>query len=111
MPPNSDPPDLPLSHGRERGSGGEGSPVVVTATLPANVALHARPAAALVRAAGRFQATVTLSANGKQANAKSILAILALGATGGTEVTISATGEGAAEAARALADLIANLGA
>jgi phosphotransferase system HPr (HPr) family protein len=85
--------------------------VVVTATLPAGVALHARPAADLVRAAGRLKASVTLAANGKQANAKSILAVLALGATGGTDVTISATGEGAADAARTLADLIANLGA
>jgi len=64
-----------------------------------------------VRAAGTLQASVTLAANGKRANARSILAVLALGATGGAEVTVSATGEGAAEAARAIADLIATLGA
>ncbi len=85
------------------------APVVVTATLPAGVALHARPAADLVRAAGRFQAQVTVSVNGKQANARSILAILGLGATGGTELTLSATGPAAAEAAETLADVVANL--
>jgi phosphotransferase system HPr (HPr) family protein len=86
-------------------------PVVVTAALPAGVALHARPAADLVRAAGRLQVPVTIAANGRRANARSILEILALGATGGTELTISATGPGAAEAASTLAEVIAGLGA
>jgi phosphotransferase system HPr (HPr) family protein len=83
--------------------------VVVTVTLPDGVALHARPAADLVRAAGRLQATLTIAANGKRANARSILDVLGLGATGGTELTISAAGPGAAEAAASLAQTIAGL--
>ena len=47
--------------------------IVVTATLPADVALHARPAADLVRAASRLQVPVTIAANGKRAIARSIL--------------------------------------
>jgi phosphotransferase system HPr (HPr) family protein len=85
--------------------------VTVTARLPDGIALHARPAADLVRAAGRLQAAVTIEANGRRANAKSILEILALGATGGTELTIVASGPDAAGAANTIAEVIASLGA
>lgn len=79
------------------------------ARLPATVALHARPAGAFVRAAAAFAATIEVQANGRRANAKSILEILGLGADGGTELTISASGEDAAEAVAQLASLIAGL--
>jgi phosphotransferase system HPr (HPr) family protein len=85
--------------------------VVVTTALPPDIALHARPAADLVRAASRLATTVTIEANGRRANARSILEILGLGATGGTELTVSASGPDAAEAVTALAGVIANLGA
>src|SRR5215212_9285383 len=81
-------------------------PAGETAALPAGVALHARPAAELVRAAGRLAAMVTIEANGRRANATSILQMLGLGAVGGTELTIRATGPDAEEAARALAEVI-----
>jgi phosphotransferase system HPr (HPr) family protein len=77
--------------------------------LPATVALHARPAGAFVRAAASFAATIEVEANGRRANAKSILEILALGADGGTELAISASGEDAAEAVADLARLVAGL--
>ena len=76
------------------------------ATLPAQVALHARPAGALVRAASAFAADVFVSANGRRANAKSILDILALGAEGGVELLIDASGDDATEAAEHLALLV-----
>jgi phosphocarrier protein HPr len=84
--------------------------VVLTATLPAGVALHARPAADLVRAASRLPVPVTIAANGKRANARSILEVLAVGAVGGTELTLSAVGPGADAAVRALAEVITRLG-
>lgn len=77
--------------------------------LPETVALHARPAGALVRAAASFAATVEVQANGRTANAKSILEILGLGADGGTELAISASGDDAAEAVAHLASLITGL--
>jgi phosphocarrier protein HPr len=77
--------------------------------LPENVALHARPAGAFVRAAAMFSAAVEVQANGRRANAKSILEILGLGADGGTELAISASGEDAAEAVAELASLVAGL--
>jgi phosphotransferase system HPr (HPr) family protein len=74
--------------------------------MPPDVALHARPAGALVRAAAAFTAEIFVSANGRRANAKSILDILALGAEGGSEVVIDASGVDAAEAADHLARLL-----
>jgi phosphotransferase system HPr (HPr) family protein len=74
--------------------------------MPSGVALHARPAGALVRAAAVFSAEIFVSANGRRANAKSILDILALGAEGGAELLIDASGTDAAEAAGHLAELI-----
>jgi phosphocarrier protein HPr len=77
--------------------------------LPETVALHARPAGAFVRAAASFTATIEVEANGRRANAKSILEILGLGADGGTELAISASGEDAAEAVAHLASLVSGL--
>ena len=79
------------------------------ATLPAEVPLHARPAGTFVREAVRFDADVFVAANGKRANAKSILEVLALGATAGTELTLSASGDDAAEAVEQLATVVAGL--
>ena len=65
-----------------------------TATVPDGVALHARPAADLVRAAGALDRSIVLSLelNGKRANPRSILGILGLGATSGTTLGVSARG-------------------
>jgi phosphotransferase system HPr (HPr) family protein len=77
--------------------------------LPENVALHARPAGMFVREAARAAAEIRVEANGRIANAKSILDILALGATGGTELVISASGADAAEALERLSELVTSL--
>jgi phosphocarrier protein HPr len=60
--------------------------------------------------AGRLQTAVTIEANGRRANAKSILEILALGVVGDTELTIVASGPDAAGAVDAIAEVIASLG-
>lgn len=80
-----------------------------TVVLPEAVPLHARPAGTFVRAAAQFGAEVAVAANGKRANAKSILEVLALGAEGGTELTLSASGDDAADAVNQLAMLVAEL--
>lgn len=54
--------------------------------------LHARPAALFVKTASRFQSTITVRAGEKQVNAKSIVAVLTLGAKQGTTITITAEG-------------------
>jgi phosphocarrier protein HPr len=78
-----------------------------TVTLPADVALHARPAAQFVRTAVGFSADITVALNGREANAKSLLDILALGAEGGTELRLTASGDDAPVALDALRDCIA----
>jgi phosphocarrier protein HPr len=85
------------------------SPVERFATLPPDVALHARPAGVLVREATAFAAPIELRANGRSANAKSILEVLSLGVAGGGDVSIVASGDGASEAADRLVQVIADL--
>ena len=80
-----------------------------TVTLPQSVALHARPAATFVKTALRFRSRVTVGSNGKVADAKSILAVLALGATGGTLLRLSAEGEDAPDALAALTSCVSGL--
>jgi phosphocarrier protein HPr len=75
--------------------------------LPAGIDLHARPAAQLVRLAVGFSAEIAIAVNGRMANAKSLLAILALGATAGTPLRLTASGEDAAVALDALGECVA----
>jgi phosphocarrier protein HPr len=81
----------------------------VAVALPETVALHARPAANFVKTAMRFRSKVSVGVNGKSADAKSILAVLALGATGGTVLSLSAEGEDAEAALGALAACVSGL--
>ena len=83
--------------------------VEARATLPAGVALHARPAGRLVRAAAGFQTTVQVAVGARSASARSILALLALGAVGGTELVLTAEGPDAEPALAALVALIEGL--
>jgi phosphotransferase system HPr (HPr) family protein len=75
-------------------------------TLQHEAGLHARPAALFVKAASRFTSTITVQAGSKQANAKSIIQVLALGARQGTTVTINAEGADEADAVAALTALV-----
>jgi phosphocarrier protein HPr len=81
----------------------------IRVAMPAAVALHARPAANFVKTAMRFRSRVTVGVDGRVADAKSILAVLALGATGGTLLALSAEGEDATEALDALAACVTSL--
>ena len=80
-----------------------------TVALPEGVALHARPAAMFVKTALRFRSRLRVGSNGKVADAKSILAVLALGASGGTVLRLSAEGEDAPDALAALAGCVSAL--
>jgi phosphocarrier protein HPr len=55
--------------------------------------LHARPAGQVVQAAARYvDTTVELVADGRTADARSILAVMGLGAVAGSEVRVRAAG-------------------
>jgi phosphotransferase system HPr (HPr) family protein len=56
-----------------------------------------------VKLAGQFKSSVTLRGNGREANGKSILSVLALGASQGTQVQLDVAGEDAQSALPQLA--------
>ena len=68
--------------------------------------LHARPAGALAVAAGRFAAVISVTVDGRSADAKSVLGVMGLGATSGQHVTVSAAGDDAQEAVAALVAIL-----
>lgn len=68
--------------------------------------LHARPADMLVRLANRFRADVQVGKGGEWVDCKSILSVLTLGATQGTELSVTADGVDAEEALQAVTELI-----
>lgn len=68
--------------------------------------LHARPAARFVQAASRFQSRIAIEAEGRSADAKSLLAILGLALRPGTEIVLLAEG---ADDARAVDELTREL--
>jgi phosphocarrier protein len=68
--------------------------------------LHARAAARFVRAASQFRSRVTITKDGTTTDGKSILGILFLAATTGTEIVITASGEDENEAVHALSTLV-----
>jgi phosphotransferase system HPr (HPr) family protein len=71
-----------------------------------SVGLHARPAALFVQTANRFQSEITIQYGENRANAKSILEVLTLGASNAAEITISAQGDDAPQALKALEELV-----
>jgi phosphocarrier protein HPr len=70
--------------------------------------LHARATAKFVQCAERFNADVTITRSDETVGATSIMGILTLGASIGTTITLSATGEEALAALDALDALIAD---
>lgn len=72
--------------------------------------LHARAAAQLVRLAGKFRSRIILTRtdNNTSADAKSILSVLTLAATRGTELEIKIEGDDEAEAIKAIEELFAS---
>lgn len=79
-----------------------------TVTVNNRLGLHARPAMMLVEAAGKWKADITISRPDADLtiDGKSIMQLMMLAATQGTELTITACGEDADEAVRGLAELV-----
>lgn len=80
-----------------------------TIAITNDVGLHARPAAAFVKKAAEFDATITienLTRGGDPVNAKSVLSIFKAAVSQGHEVKIVADGPDEAGALSALVGLI-----
>jgi phosphotransferase system HPr (HPr) family protein len=77
----------------------------IAVVLPAN--LHARPAGQLARAAAGFTSAIQLEHGGRTVNPTGVLAVMGLGATAGSTVTVRAEGPDAEQAVTALTDILA----
>lgn len=70
--------------------------------------LHARAATKLVQTAGKFPCEVIVTGpDGESANAKSVMGVLLLCGSRGTEIEVEARGAQASEAVQAIGRLIA----
>lgn len=79
-------------------------------TITDELGIHARPAGLLVKLAAGFQSDITIVKDGKEANAKRIMALMGLSATKGTEITVKVEGPDEDDAAKAVEDFLkANL--
>jgi len=63
------------------------------------IGIHARPAGLLVKAAKAVSSKVVIKANGKQADATKLMAVMSLGVKHGNEITVEVTGDDEKEAA------------
>lgn len=70
--------------------------------------LHARAAAKFVTLASKFSSEITLQKNHQQVNGKSIMGVMMLAASKGTELTLSASGDDEQQASEELDLLIQN---
>lgn len=68
--------------------------------------LQARPAALFVQQANRFSSDIFLEKDGKKVNAKSIMGLMSLAVSTGTEINIIADGDDEQYAIEALSEFI-----
>lgn len=77
-------------------------------TIRNKLGLHARAAVKFVNLANRFSSAVKIEKNGTEIDGKSILGILTLAATQGSEIRLLVSGKDEDAAIKALSELINN---
>lgn len=77
-----------------------------TFTIVNALGLHARAAAVLVQIANRHRCDIQVEKDGIAVNGKSIMGVLTLAASKGTQVVVACEGEDAEAALEALASVI-----
>ena len=96
----------------ENGSVGEtapgGAPPPRILTIVNKRGLHARASARFVQTAEGFDAEITVARDGLSVGGQSIMGLMMLAASQGTEIEVSATGEDAKAALDAIEALIAS---
>ncbi|KFZ39670.1 MULTISPECIES: HPr family phosphocarrier protein [Thermoactinomyces] len=75
-------------------------------TVQLETGLHARPAALFVQEANKFASDIFVVKGNKKVNAKSIMGIMSLAVSRGTEITITAEGSDEEEAVEKLVELV-----
>ncbi|KJZ14489.1 MAG: HPr family phosphocarrier protein [Marinomonas sp.] len=77
-------------------------------TIINKLGLHARAAGKLVETTSRFSCDITIDKEGRNVDGKSIMAMMMLAASKGTNITIKTNGEDEAAALEAITALINN---
>lgn len=70
--------------------------------------IHGRPATLITQTANKFNSEITIEHKGITVNAKSVIGIMTMAASYGTELKISATGEDEDAALNAVVSLFTN---
>jgi phosphocarrier protein HPr len=81
-----------------------------TFTITEASGIHARPATLLVQSVSSFNSEINLEYNGKSVNLKSIMGVMAMGITQGSEIKIVASGSDENEALAAVTETITKQG-
>lgn len=92
--------------GRQPPAPGGATTCSLDVEVPNRLGMHARPCAEFVKVAGGFSCAVTVRKEQLSVNGKSIMGVLMLAAERGTSLTITAEGDDAAVAVKALARLV-----
>lgn len=77
-----------------------------TLKIQNKLGIHVHPASLFVIESGKFRSKILISKDDIEADGKSIMGILMLGAGQGSEITIKADGDDAEQALNALEDLV-----
>lgn len=75
-------------------------------TITNKLGMHARASAKFVQLSSSFDCDINLSRNGQTVNGKSIMGIMMLAVSKGTEIKVCTDGTDEAQAMQALLDLI-----
>ncbi len=67
--------------------------------------IHARPAALIVKTSNKFSSEIVFEKDGNTASGKSIIGLLTIEGNPGSKVLVTATGEDALDAVKALEEL------
>jgi phosphocarrier protein HPr len=77
-------------------------------TIINKLGLHARAASKLVNCASQFESEVLIDKQGNKINAKSIMGVMMLAASKGTEIRLEVDGKDESRCIEAISTLIAN---
>ena len=81
-------------------------PIFRTVTIVNRLGLHARAAAKFVKTAGQFGSQIIVSRKGQEVSGVSIMGLMMLAASPGTQIEIRTLGDDADIAMAALVDLV-----
>ena len=77
-----------------------------TVTIVHKLGLHARAAAKFVTLASSFASDIRLARNGQEVNGKSIMGVMMLAASRGSDITLIASGDDEGQAIDKLSELV-----